>query len=89
MWTTATHRKDRRVRRTLLITSAEGKGIGNVGASQGSSAGSGVETARGKIVITGWTGEPFVARPREGTTAQRTPRRLCADPRNWVGATRC
>ena len=89
MWTTANQRKDRKLRRTLVITSAEGKGIGNVGAGQARVGGNGVETARGKIVIAGWTGEPFVARPREGTTAQRTPRRLCTSPQNWEGATRC
>jgi len=76
MWTTANQRMDRKLRRTLLITSVEGKGIGSVGAGQTSAGGNGVETA-GKIVIAGWTGEPFVARPRQGTTAQRTPRRLC------------
>ena len=47
-----------------------------MGQNSAGTAGKGVETA-GKIVIAGWTGEPFVARPRQGTTAQRTPRRLC------------
>ena len=61
MWTTANQRMDRKLRRTLLITSVEGKGIGSVGAGQTSAGGNGVETA-GKIVIAGWTGEPFVAR---------------------------
>jgi hypothetical protein len=59
-----------------------------MGQNSAGTAGKGVETA-GKIVIAGWTGEPFVARPREGTTAQRTPRRLCAGPQDWEGATRC
>ena len=89
MWMTANRQTDRKLRRTLLITSAEGKGIGNVGAGRASAGGNGVETARGKIVIPGWTGEQFIARPREGTTAQRTPRRLCASPQCWEGATRC
>ena len=88
MWTTGIRRQDRKLRTTLLITSAQGKRIGNGGAGEVGAVGSGVETA-GKIVIAGWTGEPFVARPREGTTAQRTPRRLCSTPQSWEGVTRC
>ena len=77
MWTTttATSRKDRRLRKAMIITSALENEYGKaarpepVEGGAGPAGTGGGELAGGKIVITGWTGEPFIARPRGVTTA--------------------
>ena len=63
----AKSRKDRRLRKELLVAAAQGKNAANVGedpATDGQSA------AAGRIVIFGWTGEPFVAPVPRRTTRQ-------------------
>ena len=63
MWTTAKHRRELRLRRALLITSAQGKGRDGNGwdrVGEGSASGGGDGRTAGKIVIAGWAGEPFV-----------------------------
>jgi hypothetical protein len=82
MWTTAKHWRGSRLRRTLLITSAEGKGRDGSGwdrVGEGSASGGGDGGTAGKIVIAGWTGEPFVA--------PKTPTKTCephpAAARRW------
>ena len=76
MWTTAKHRRESRLRRALLITSAQGKGRDGMawdGVGEGAaSADWGAGTA-GKIVITGWTGEPFVAPKTSAKTSVPHP----------------
>ena len=84
MWTTSKHRKESRLRRALLITSAEGKGRDGNGwdrVGAGSASGGGDGGTAGKIVIAGWTGEPFVAfkalaktsGPHPATARRRSP----------------
>ena len=92
MWTTAKHRRESRLRRALLITSAEGKGRdGNgwdrVGEGWASGRGGDGGTA-GKIVIAGWTGEPFVASETLAKTSEPHPPQRGAGPEKWVGTWR-
>ena len=86
MWTTAKYRRESRLRRALLITSAEGKGRDGNGwdrVGEGSAGAGGDGGTAGKIVIAGWTGEPFVASKTPAKTsgphpaaARRRPRQV-------------
>jgi len=88
MWTTAKHRRESRLRRALLITSAQGKGrdgkgrdgTGWNGVGEGSASGGGDGGTAGKIVIAGWTGEPFVASKTPAKTSAQHP----AAARRWT-----
>jgi hypothetical protein len=88
MWTTAKHRRGSRLRRTLLITSAEGKGREGTGwnrVGEGSASGGGEGGKAGTIVIAGWTGEACVASKTSVKTT--APHRAAARrrPREWEG----
>jgi hypothetical protein len=69
MWTTVRNRKDRRLRNALLITSHQGRERVGVGEGQAGGEGSGA----GKIVIVGWSGEPFAAPRQTRTNATNRP----------------
>jgi len=68
MWTEGKSRKDRRLRKELLVAAAQGKNAAKVGEDQ---ATDGQSVAADRIVIFGWTGEPFIA-PVPRKTAIRT-----------------
>ena len=91
MWTTAKHRRESRLRRALLITSTEGKGRDGTGwdrVGEGSASGGGDGGTAGKIVIAGWTGEPFVASKTPAKTSGPHPaaaRRRSPEVRGYVG----
>jgi len=89
MWITGKIRKDQRLRKRLLITSADGKGFGQVGEGQASGGGNGAEAAS-KIVIAGWSGEPFVPSPScEKPGCSRSAATSCgsehSEGRMWLG----
>jgi len=91
MWTTARHRRETRLRRAQLITSTEGKGRDGNGwdrVGEGSASGGGDGGTAGKIVIAGWTGEPFVASKSPVKTSEPHPaaaRRRTRELRGYVG----
>jgi hypothetical protein len=74
--------------KALLITSAQGKGrdgkgrdgTGWNGVGEGSASGGGDGGTAGKIVIAGWTGEPFVA----SKTPAKTSEPHSASARRWT-----
>ena len=92
MWTTAKYRRESRLRRVLLITSAEGKGREGNGwdrVGEGSASGGGDGGTAGKIVIAGWSGEPFVASKIPAKTSEPHPaaaRRRTPEVHGYVGA---
>ena len=94
MWTTARHRRETRLRRALLITSTEGKGRDGNGwdrVGEGSASGGGDGGTAGKIVIAGWTGEPFVASKTPAKTSEphsAAARRRPREVRGYVGGQR-
>ena len=92
MWTTAAHGRDRQLRRELIISSVQRKArtaecrTGSEEGSAGPACDEG-KAATGRIVITGWTGEPFVARPAGscGVEAAKLVENCTVRPDSWRG----
>ena len=68
MWTNPADRRNRKRRKDLLISSAQGKATSTAGVGPALSDGAS-EGAAGKIVIFGWTGEQFVTSASSRSTA--------------------